>query len=527
MTAGSTWGRIICVPDSGLPSLFEWLDHDPGGFSELLIWLPPDDLASELMEGFHLPLRCYRGTDGVRRFSPVGVTNQKDRRKEPVASFDGFLALAWLGGFAVLCREFDLCKEQRFSYRLMWFLFQRLRKMQEHIMREFRWSRDLSLQHGNREFSEDSNILRSIVLPGDYLNNKGRQSIRILRRKGKQAAQDAGILEPTDYECLQFGIWSAAKEWPLQLHDSEATTLLIRQALFDVEGESHPEDTELREILVERFSVAFENHLDDSTDAFNMWFFSSSVIKQLAKKKKARGGALEGKLVRDGLIRLGWDAYTYVAGCLNVQMQAFANALPEPLTDRESQIFKEMHRWQPHWGNLCLLQLWERVSFAGPAFRHAIENHGDRDAISACKRMLQYYSALARARRGADRKEKTTKKQGQPLEFNENRDSERSVSAFDPGDKVPKPGRISDSRDDVRGAKAFAARVFEDLRVRCKCQTQEEANLHVLPETNSTYGGTISILLTCETCGFESEKRVDFQHLKALGQAVFGTDRAD
>ena len=100
-----------------------------------------------------------------------------------------------------------------------------------------------------------------------------------------------------------------------------------------------------------------------------------------------------------------------------------------------------------------------------------------------------------------------------------------SVSALDLGDKVPKPRRISDSRDDVHGAKEFAARVFRDQKVRCKCQSQEETNWHVVPDTNSTYGGTISILLTCETCGFESEKRVDFQHLEALGKAVFGTDR--
>jgi len=360
------------------------------------------------------------------------VTEHSDRRrKEPVASFNGFLALAWLGGLAVLCREFDLSKEQLFSYRLMWFLFLRLRRMRVHITREFRWSRDLSLQHGNREFSEDSNILRSIALPGDYLDNEGKQSIRILREKGKKAAEDAGILEPTAHESLQFGLWSAAKEFPLELPDSEATTLLIRQALFGFEGKSHPKDKEVREILLERFSVAFEHHLDDSTAEFNMWYFNSSVIKQLAQQRKTHGGVLERELVRDGLIGLGWNAYTYVAGCLNVQMQAFANALPEPLNDRESQIFKEMHRWQPHWGNLCILQLWERVSFAGPAFRHVIENHGDRDAISACHRMLQYYSALARARREADRKEKMTKKEGLTLEFNEDRDSERSVSAFD------------------------------------------------------------------------------------------------
>jgi hypothetical protein len=119
MNTGRNWGRIIRAPDTGEPALFDWLGREPGGSSELLIWLPPDDLTSDVMEGFYLPVRSFRGPDGLRQFSPVGVTNQRDRRKQPVASFDGFLALAWLGGFAVLCREFDLSKEQRSTYLQM------------------------------------------------------------------------------------------------------------------------------------------------------------------------------------------------------------------------------------------------------------------------------------------------------------------------------------------------------------------------------------------------------------------------
>ena len=77
MTASSKWGRVM-GPDIEVSFSLNGWTAIPGGSSELLIWLPPDDLASELMEGFHLPLRCYRGTDGVRRFSPVGV--MKERR---------------------------------------------------------------------------------------------------------------------------------------------------------------------------------------------------------------------------------------------------------------------------------------------------------------------------------------------------------------------------------------------------------------------------------------------------------------
>ena len=128
MTSGSTWGRIVCVPDSGLPSLFEWLDHDPGGSSELLIWLPPDDLASELMERFPPPPAMLPGYGRCQAILTGWRDESEGQAKEPGASFDGFLALAWQGGLAVLCREFDLCKEQRFSYRLMWFLFQVLRE---------------------------------------------------------------------------------------------------------------------------------------------------------------------------------------------------------------------------------------------------------------------------------------------------------------------------------------------------------------------------------------------------------------
>ena len=172
MTASARWGRVICVPDTGEPALFNWLGREPGGSSELLIWLPPEDLSSQLIPGFNLPVRCYRGSDGVRRFSPIGETKHTDRRrKKPVATFDRFLEFAWHGGLAVLWRERNLSKEQRSSYRQMWFLFKRLRKMQEYLTRGFRWSRDLFLRPGNREFPEDSNILRSIVLPHDYLVN--------------------------------------------------------------------------------------------------------------------------------------------------------------------------------------------------------------------------------------------------------------------------------------------------------------------------------------------------------------------
>src|SRR4051812_40578109 len=90
---------------------------------------------------------------------------------------------------------------------------------------------------------------------------------------------------------------------------------------------------------------------------------NNSLVKQIAQQRRAEGGQLQKEEVRTALLRLGWDAYVYLSGCLSLQMQAVARSLPEPLNSAERRIFEEMHLPQPHYGNLPLLLLGERLEF--------------------------------------------------------------------------------------------------------------------------------------------------------------------
>jgi len=93
MKASPRWGTMSPTWDRGGPSLLIG-EASPGADrpTTLYGWWPPADIEGELPRGFGLPVRCHTGADGLRRFAPVGM-------------FDSFVAGAWAGGFALLCRD--------------------------------------------------------------------------------------------------------------------------------------------------------------------------------------------------------------------------------------------------------------------------------------------------------------------------------------------------------------------------------------------------------------------------------------
>src|SRR5437763_1057338 len=115
------WGTVTPAEDRGQPSLLMREGGSPADVpTDYFVWQPPEDLKGQLPGGFGLPFRVHVGPDGLRRVAPVG-------------SIEGHVAGAWLGGFAILCRHRQLDPGQRQTYRLMWFLFQRVRRMREHL----------------------------------------------------------------------------------------------------------------------------------------------------------------------------------------------------------------------------------------------------------------------------------------------------------------------------------------------------------------------------------------------------------
>jgi hypothetical protein len=202
------WGTVTPAEDCGQPSLLVregWSTGD--GSTTYSVWQPPEDLKSHLPEEFGLPFRVHVGPDGLRRVAPLG-------------SVERHLIWAWQGGFAILCRHRQLGPEQRQSYRLMWFLYQKVRRMREHLRRSFNWSRDLSVTRSSRLAPEERSVIPTLVKresEGEYV----RPKVSELRDRGYEAARAAGINKPRPDQAIHFGLVSYAKDDPLSIPDDK------------------------------------------------------------------------------------------------------------------------------------------------------------------------------------------------------------------------------------------------------------------------------------------------------------------
>jgi hypothetical protein len=413
------WGTLVPAEDHGQSSVLineGWAAAR--GPTSYHVWRPPGDVLEELPPGFGLPLRCHVGPDGHRRFTLVGTPDKPDDA----------VAAMWAGGFALLCRVKRPSDAERFTYGMMWFLYQRVLRMREHQRRSFRWLKDFHISQAGRSSPGDDSLVPT-VLKG----RKGemrRPPAKYLYKVGLEAAEAAGIPDPTPGQVVHHGLVALARQDPLPRPDDRVQKL-VRDSLFESGPSDQEPDPEILELVYERVCEAFEAHTVDPAAKFNAWFWdrNNTFVKQIAKKERARGGPLDPELVRRALLQLGWDAYGYMAGCLSLQMQAVAGALPDPLTPPERAIFEQMHLPQPHFGGLPLILLGERLGFVESVAWEICENPGDSRPVEVLHRLLQCYATMAPDRREADRK----RKRRVPLEYDGERDSpqEQGPDLFD------------------------------------------------------------------------------------------------
>jgi hypothetical protein len=366
--------------------------------------------------------------------------------------------------------------------------------MREFLTRQFEYSRDLFLAKLNRIDDEDVNLLQ-LIWPTPEFEEAGEKKRAKPRNHdliemGRNAAHDDGIPAPTDEACMRYGLYEVARTSAENRPDEEIPRL-IRRALFKVETSEYDRrlSPEILEYAYERFCMFAEDHLDDSTEEFNNWFFRNEMLAEMAKKTRAPGGRFDPKILKAALLYWGWTAHEYVAQSLGLQMIAFRNSLKIPLDERERQVFDQMHLPQPHLGGLTLLLLAERFPFAEVAIKRLVENPGDRQTISVFHRMLENYAILAGARREADSRSKRGPKMGEHgavLSFDEERDSPRGEPSSNPGNTALDP--------------ELAARVARDEGLSCDCSSTGEADWGglLMSENDNTY----EIGVVCYTCNY-------------------------
>ena len=379
----SGFGRVTILPASGPPAG----PPTEAGISpvvdrSLYVWEPDDDVAADLPTGFRLTLECVATRDGTRRFAPAG-------------GVAAFLLEASLGGLAILNRVRGMSAEARFSYHAMRLIFQHAPRLREHLGRSFSRRADLSLTAAEKGGRDGRSILPARI--GLDREGHGRRwSVAELLEQGRDRA-------------IAAGLFAAARRDPLDpgaSTESEARGL-VRLALFDRGPVAGGIGVVAKQAVTERLLAAIETHQDDDAETFTRWFFEDrdNLIHQIAKQRK-RGGPHPREVVRQAVLDLVFDAYTYAGDCVCLQMQAFLEALPTPLDAGERAWFEAVYYKQPYLGGLPLVLIRERFTFLREAILDLMDDPGDGERVGVLLRLLQYYEEMATQRRDADRGDK-------------------------------------------------------------------------------------------------------------------------
>jgi hypothetical protein len=119
---------------------------------------------------------------------------------------------------------------------------------------------------------------------------------------------------------------------------------ITRTALFALPVSNCPLTNEQLKYVAKRADKALSNHLEDSNDEFRSWLdddksdlpkFIERPLDSLVTRKEARLGLLE----------LSWESFHAVGQCVDAQMRAFRDALPEPLA-KKSAWYSTAFSWQ-------------------------------------------------------------------------------------------------------------------------------------------------------------------------------------
>jgi hypothetical protein len=439
-------------------------------------WRPPGALREQLPPGFALSLQCVVGADGVRRFYPW-------------TGYEAFLAQASAGGLAVLCQRQKLSAQQRHSYRAMRLVFLLARRMAEFFGHRFDHGRDLSVVPSGRTDPTERDILPDDL--GQDAHGAGeRWGVEDLIRRGAEAARSAGYVRPTTAHCIHYGLVEAARLNPLPVAE-ERVPSLVRSALFNIDPVEEL-DRDLLDVVTERVLVALDRHLGDETEPFNKWFLGphSSLVQQIAKQERSRGGRLGQGEVRKALLHVGWQAYDFASNAIHAQMRTFQNALPERLTGRERLLFEHMHLRQPYLGNLPLALLAERFGILKGVLWELWEGLPGLGLVPVLHRLLDYYGTMAARRREVDRLIKS----GRPLPFDD--------GAYEPQDQ----GNLFQE---------IAAEVREIRGIDCGCPRREW-----WAELKGEPGATIRIVHRCIACDVAVESILTREEFTELGRPI-------
>jgi hypothetical protein len=356
-------------------------------------WSPPPDVLGNFPGGFTLAMDCVTAAGGMRLFTPY--PNDVD-----------WVLQASLGGFAVYNRAGRLDAEERYSHHASRLFFAKTRRFQEFQARDF--ENPLYLQVENSLIGAFG---KAHILPDDLGLNASQEgkpwNVADLLENGRANLPPEVSISPANM--IRYGLLTAASRNPIDpesLSQSEANAL-VRSAIFYSDPDQQTVSSETVDIVQQRLWTKVHDKADATSEKFYQWFHddNANLIHSIEKQKKG-GGEIDRDLVRQSFVEIGWRSFQYVAVGVQVQMLAFAESLPTPLTPEERVPFETFYYRKPFLGGLSFLLLRDQLPFLQVAIRPILCEPKNPSHVGAFLRLLRYYGEMSASRRAADRLQK-------------------------------------------------------------------------------------------------------------------------
>jgi hypothetical protein len=354
------------------------------------VWRPSGLLDTQLPAGFEFAVLAHAGSDGMWRFRDANGTRVH-------------LQYGFAAGVAILDHVRRWTRVQRNEYRAPLFIYEYVQQTQAHLDCHFASRQQLKIRPGSRSTPDECD-----VLPSDLgLDNRGRGvawNVEKLLREGSLAAEAQGLADPDEDAIITLGLYAAARMNPLRRTAKQAKQD-VRRALFDTEALIARPGRKLTAIIQDRMYRLLDAHLDEPRADFNRWFFPSggrNIPRAIGRQPNRPGGIISNEVVTGVLLHLAWKQYGRLAHCLGAFGQAFAAALPQPLSRKERELFNLSLMPHRYFGGLPRFLLMERLDVLQPAFVDLLADPKDRVALGALYRLLSWYPEMVRKRREAD-----------------------------------------------------------------------------------------------------------------------------
>lgn len=381
MVAQNRDERRLVEVDSGRPGT------DPGRVGQVQtteqIWTPDARLLAKLPVGFELPLRV--------------IEYENERRVLPAIPHSQFLARAALLG-EVIQAHLGLTDQARLSNsRVMRLLFPVSGRLQERLDRGSLTWKDLT-----RTGSLD---------PAEHLLANWLPSREPLAEWLSRAAEPCREMElPETWVnrliCLVDLLAESNAAPPADTGKLNLASL--RQQLF-APGPLYGTVTDAdKQRVYGRLADRLRRHLNDDDHQFQTWLLDnfSGIVHQISKQKRD-GDPMERPLVRQTLIELLFDSWSYVGRNVWVAMKIVRDSLIPALTATELSAFNALYQRNRYYGDIPLILLQAELPKIRPAVA-AILNAPDRDENwLRLHWSLQIWRDLQLDRRTLDRERKS------------------------------------------------------------------------------------------------------------------------